>query len=125
MNRLENCVLKTSPIPPQRLTVDVDLAGIDVSELQDMVKLLLAVDSVSGATRTLDIEITDGLTLGGAYASLTPPVTFTQVGVTDSEQEIDLNIDRTRKFIRAEVTITGTTPIFETSLQMIGRTGQE
>jgi len=125
MNRLENCVLKTSPIPPQRLTVTVNLTGIDVSEFQDMVKLCLAVDSVSGASRTMDIEITDGLTLGGAYASMVPAVNFTQVGLTDSEQEIDLNIDSARPFIRAEVTIAGTTPIFETSLQMIGRTGQE
>jgi hypothetical protein len=125
MNRLENCVLKTSLIPPQRLTVTVNLTGVDVSEFQDMVKLCLAVDSVSGAGRTMDIEITDGLTLGGAYASLSPAVNFTQVGVTDSEQEIDFYIDSARPFIRAEVTIAGTTPIFETSLQMIGRTGQE
>lgn len=125
MNRLQNCLLKTSPIPPQRLTVTVNLTGIDVSELQDMVKLCLAVDSVSGAGRTMDIEITDGLTLGGAYASMVPAVNFTQVTTADSEQEIDLYIDRARAFIRAEVTIAGTTPIFETSLQMIGRTGQE
>ncbi|KKK57014.1 hypothetical protein LCGC14_3058730, partial [marine sediment metagenome] len=50
---------------------------------------------------------------------------FTQIALTDSEQEIDLYIDRARPFIRAEVTIAGTTPIFETSLSMIGRTGQE
>lgn len=125
MNRLENCVLKTSLIPPARLTVTGNETGVDVSEFQDMVKLLLAAQSVSGASRTLDIEITDGLTLGGAYASLSPAVTFTQVGLTDSEQEIDFYIDSARPFIRAEVIIAGTSPIFETSLQMIGRTGQE
>ena len=125
MNRLENCSLQTSLIAPQRLTVTVNETGVDVSELQDMVKLCLAVDSVSGAGRVMDIQITGGLTLGGAYASLVPPVTFTQVGATDSEQEIDFYIDSARSFIRAEVVIAGTTPIFETSLQMIGRTGQE
>ncbi len=125
MNRLENCSLKTSLLPPGRLTVDVNGTGVDVSDLQDMVKLLLAVDSVSGATRTLDIEITDGLTLGGAYASMVPAQNFAQVGLTDSEQELDIYIDSARPFIRAEVTITGTTPIYETSLQMIGRTGNE
>jgi hypothetical protein len=56
---------------------------------------------------------------------MVPPVTFTQVGATDSEQEIDIYIDRARPFIRAEIIIAGTSPIFETSLQMIGRTGQE
>lgn len=125
MNRLENCSLKTSLIPPARLTVTGNETGVDVSEFQDMVKLLLAAQSVSGAGRTMDIEITDGLTLGGAYASMVPPVNFTQVGVTDSEQEIDIYIDRARPFIRAEIVIAGTSPIFETSLQMIGRTGQE
>lgn len=125
MNRLERSLLKTSLLPPGRLTVTVNGTGVDVSEFQDMVKLILMAESVSGAGRTMDIEITDGLTLGGAYASLSPAVTFTQVGVTDSEQEININIDRTRNFIRAEVTIAGTTPIFETSLSMIGRTGNE
>ncbi len=125
MNRLENCSLKTSLLPPGQLTVTVNGTGVDVSEFQDMVKLVLAAESVSGAGRTMDIEITDGLTLGGAYASMVPAVNFTQVGVTDSEQEIDIYIDRARPFIRAEVTIAGTTPIFETSLQMIGRTGNE
>lgn len=125
MNRLENCSLKTSLIPPARLTVTGNETGVDVSEFQDMVKLLLAVQSVSGAGRTMDIEITDGLTLGGAYASMVPAVNFTQVTTSDFEEEIDLYVDRARPFIRAEVTIAGTTPIFETSLQMIGRTGQE
>lgn len=125
MNRLENCSLKTSLIPPAQLTVTGNETGVDVSEFQDMVKLLLAAQSVSGAGRTMDIEITDGLTLGGAYASMVPPVSFTQVGVTDSEQEIDLYIDRARPFIRAEIIIAGSSPVFETSLQMIGRTGQE
>jgi len=125
MNRLERTTLKTSLLPPGEQSVTVNGTGVNVSELQDMVKLLLMVESVSGAGRTMDIEITDGLTLGGAYASLVPAVTFAQVGVTDSEQEINLNVDRTRPFIRAEVTIAGTTPVFETSLSMIGRTGNE
>jgi hypothetical protein len=125
MNRLENCVLKTSLLPPGRLTVTVNGTGVDVSELQDMVKLILMAESVSGASRTLDIEITDGLTLAGAYASLVPPINFVQVTTADSEQELDINIERARNFIRAEVTITGTTPIYETSLSMVGRTGQE
>ena len=125
MNRLENCSLKTSLLPPAQRTVTVNGTGVDVSELQDMVKLILLVESVSGAGRTLDIEITDGLTLGGAYASMSPAVNFTQIGLTDSEQEIDLYIDRARPFIRAEITIAGTTPVFEVALAMIGRTGQE
>jgi hypothetical protein len=125
MNRLENCSLKTSLLPPGRLTVDVNGTGVDVSEFQDMVKLVLMVESVSGTSRTLDIAITDGLTLGGAYAAMSPAVEFTQVGLTDSEQEIDIYIDKARPFIRAECDIEGTTPIFEVSLSMIGRTGQE
>lgn len=125
MNRLENCSLKTSLLPPGRLTVDVNGTGVDVSEFQDMVKLILMAESVSGATRTLDIEITDGLTLGGSYASMVPAQNFTQVTTSDSEQELDVYIDAARPFIRAEVTITGSTPIYEASLSMIGRTGQE
>jgi len=125
MNRLENCSLKTSLIPPAQHIVTVNGTGIDVSEFQDMIKLILLVQSVSGAGRTLDIEITDGLTLGGAYASMVPAVNFTQITTTDSEQEIDIYIDRARPFIRAELTIAGTTPIYEAALAMIGRTGQE
>ena len=125
MNRLNRSLLKTSLLPPGRLTVTVNGTGVNVSEFQDFVKLVLMTESVSGAGRTMDIEITDGLTLGGSYASLVPAVNFTQVTTADSEQEINLNVDRARPFIRAEVTIAGTTPIFETSLSMIGRTGEE
>lgn len=125
MNRLENCSLKTSLLPPGRLTVDVNGIGVDVSEFQDMVKLVLMAESVSGAGRTLDIAITDGETLGGAYAAMSPAVDFAQVGTADSEQEIDIYIDRARPFIRAECDLEGSSPIFEVSLSMIGRTGNE
>lgn len=125
MNRLERSNLQTSLLPPGRLTVTVNGTGIDVSQLQAMAKFVLMAESVSGATRTMNIEITDGLTLGGAYASLSPPVVFAEVALVDSEQSLDIDIDRFRPFIRAEVTITGTTPIFETSLSLIGRSGNE
>lgn len=125
MNRLENCSLKTSLLPPGRLTIDVNGTGVDVSELQDMVKAVLMVEAISGTTPTLDIEITDGLTLGGSYASMVPAVNFTQVTDADSEQERDIYIDAARPFIRAECDLEGTTPIYEVSLSLIGRTGQE
>lgn len=125
MNRLERSSLKTSLLPPGQQTTTGNGTGVDVSELQDMVKLILMAESVSGGSRTMDIEITDGLTLGGSYASMVPAVNFTQVGLTDSEQELNINIDRARPFIRAEVTIAGSTPIFEVSLSMLGRTGNE
>ncbi len=125
MNRLENCLLKTSLVPPAQHITTVNGTGVDVSEFQDMVKLILLVQSTSGAGRTLDIEITDGLTLGGAYASMSPAVNFVQITTADDEQEIDIYVDRARQFIRAELTIAGTTPIYEVALAMIGRTGQE
>ena len=125
MNRLERCELKTSLVPPARHITTANGTGIDVSEFQDMIKLVLLVQSVSGAGRTLDIEITDGLTLGGSYASLSPAVNFVQITTTDSEQELDIYVDRARPFIRAEMTIAGSTPIFEVALAVIGRTGQE
>ncbi len=125
MNRLERTSLQTSLLPPGRLTIDVNGTGVEVAELQDMVKLILMVEAISGTTPTLDIEITGGDTLGGAYASLSPAVNFTQVTDADSEQEIDLNIDSAPNFIRAEADLEGTTPIYEVSLSMLGRTGQE
>jgi len=125
MNRLERTNLQTDLIPLAEHTVTVNGTGISVAELQDMVKLILLVDSKSGAGRTLDIEIEDGDTLGGAYASLSPPVTFAQVGVTDAQEAIDLKIDSTRAFIRAALTIAGTSPVFHVGLAVLGRTGNE
>ena len=125
MNRLRRALLKTQLIPNAEHITTVNGTGVDVRELQDFVKLILDVDSKSGAGRTLDIEIEDGLTLGGSYASLVPPVTFTQVTTSALQEAINLNTDRTRGFIRAALTIAGTTPIFHVSLTMLGRTGQE
>lgn len=125
MNRIERTLLQTALIPLTEHTVTVNGTGVDVAELQDMVKLILSVESISGAGRLLDVEIEDGDTLGGSYASLVPPVTFTQVGVTDAQEAINLKIDGTRAFIRAAITIAGSTPIFQVGLTMLGRTGQE
>lgn len=125
MNRIERTNLQTALIPLAQHTVTVNGTGIDVAELQDMVKLILSVESISGAGRLLDVEIEDGDTLGGSYASLSPPVTFAQVGVSDAQEAINLKVDGTRAFIRAAITIAGSSPIFQVGLTMLGRTGQE
>ena len=125
MNKLRSVLLKTQLIPNAEHGTTVNGTGVDVSEFQDFVKLILDVDSKSGAGRTLDIEIEDGLTLGGAYASLSPAVTFTQVTTAALQEAINLNVDSVRPFIRAALTIAGTSPLFHVSLTMLGRTGQE
>lgn len=125
MNRLENCNLQTALVPVAEHIIDFNGTGIDISELQDTGMIVLMVESVSGAGRTLDVEIEDGLTLGGAYASASPPVNFTQVGLTSAEEAITIYLEGLRNFIRAAVTIAGTSPVFRMGMILIGRTGNE
>lgn len=125
MNRLENTVLQTALLPNSNQVADFQGTGVAVSELQDMVKIIMMVRSVSGAGRTMDIAIEDAAVLGGPYTALSPAVAFAQVGLTDSEQELNLYIEGVREFIRVNGTILGTTPVFEVGVVFLGRTGQQ
>lgn len=122
MNRLEKAVLQTAIIPVEEKTSSFNSSAIDISGLQDMGKLVLMVEAVSGTDPTLDIEIEHGLTSGGSFASISPSVDFVQVEDADSEQEINLYLDGLKQFIRAAVTIGGTdTPTFRLGLVLLGR----
>ena len=122
MNRLEKAVLQTAIIPVAEHTTSFDSSAIEIAELQDMGKLVLMVEAVQGTDPTLNIEIEDGLTSGGSFASASPSIDFTEVTDTDSEQELNIYLDGLRNFIRAAVTITGTdTPTFRLGLVLLGR----
>ncbi len=122
MNRLENTSLQTAIIPLSEKTSSFDSSAIEIADLQDMGKLVLMVEAVQGTNPTLNIEIEDGLTSGGSFASVSPSIDFDEVTSSDSEQQIHIYLDGLRNFIRAAVTIGGTdTPTFRMGLVLIGR----
>ena len=125
MNRLENTILQPALVANSNQTTTFNGTGVAVAELQDMCKIILIARSVSGAGRTMDVAIEDAAILAGPYAALSPALAFTQVGLTDSEQAINLYLEGVREFIRAAVVIAGTTPVYEMGVIFLARTGQQ
>ena len=125
MNKLKQCTLQATLFPAGPLTADENGAGIDVRELVDNGKLVLLVEAVSGTTPTCDARIQDCDTIGGTYADLVPALAFTQIAAVDSQQAIDIDLDRTRGFIRIAFDTGGTTPVYEAGCVLLGRTNQD
>lgn len=110
--QLQNVVLQTALLPVQEVTASLNGTGIPVAVLKDDGLIVLMVESVSGAGRTLDVAVEDATTLGGSYAALSPAVAFVQVTTSDAEQAILLYLEGVREFIRIALTVAGTSPIY-------------
>lgn len=124
MNKLRQCTMQTALFPAQAITVDANGTGVDVRELVDNGKIILAIEAVSGTTPTLAARIQESVTIGGSYADLVPPVAFAGITDSDSEQAIDIDFDRTLGFIRLAIDTGGSTPVYEGSCLLLGRTAQ-
>lgn len=125
MNKLRQCTMRTALFPAAAITVDVNGSGVDVQELTDNGKIIIVVEAVSGTNPTLDARIQDSDAIAGTFADLVPPLAFAQIVDADSEQAIDIDFDRTRGFIRVAIDTGGTTPVYEGSCTMLGRTNQD
>lgn len=125
MNKLRQCTLQGTLFPAGPLTADENGSGVDVRELQDNGKIILLVEAVSGTTPTLAARIQHSDAIAGSYADLVPPVAFAAIAAVDSQQAIDIDLDRTLGFIRIAFDTGGTTPVYEAGCVLLGRTGQD
>ena len=123
MNRIENTEMQTALMPVQELSGvgATNGTGIPIAQLLDVGKIVLMAESVSGAGRTLNVKIQHSDVLGSGYADLSPAVAFTEVGLTDAEQAINLYLDGAKGFIRVVATLAGTSPIYRVGVALIAK----
>ena len=94
-------------------------SAIDLLEYDGDVLLVLDCAAGTGTSPTLDIKITECATTGGTYTDLSGAA-FTQVVDAASMQTLVINKDSAERFVKIVQTITGSSPSFTFSVNLIG-----
>ena len=94
-------------------------SAIDLLEYDGDVLLVLDCAAGTGTSPTLDIKLTECATTGGTYTDLSG-ATFTQVTDSASMQTLVINKDSAERYIKIVQTITGSSPSFTFSVNLIG-----
>jgi len=107
-------------LPGARRTASGNGSGVDVRDYVGAAKVVLISSAGGGATPTLDVKIQDSDD-NSTFADVSGAA-FTQVtDAAASLQELHLNLDSVKRYIRAVATIAGTTPTFDGGVILIGQ----
>jgi hypothetical protein len=93
--------------------------GQDVSNLEGHAIAILDVTAESGTSPTLDVKLQESDTVGGTYTDIVGAA-FTQVTTVSGLQKLALEIQMTKKFVRAVGTAGGTSPVYGWGVQLLG-----
>lgn len=107
-----------SLIAAQAIAATANGTGVDIKDYVGTMQLLLDSGAGAGTTPTLDVKIQDSDD-NTAFADVTGKA-FTQVTTVASRQQMVLDTNAVRRYIRAVSTLGGTTPSFPISLQGVG-----
>ena len=94
-------------------------SAIDLLEYDGDVLLVLDCAAGTGTSPTLDVKITNSDASNGTYTDLSGAA-FTQVVDAASMQTLVINKDSAERYIKIVQTITGSSPSFTFSVNLIG-----
>ena len=94
-------------------------SAIDLLEYDGDVLLVLDCAAGTGTSPTLDVKITNSDASSGTYTDLSGAA-FTQVVDAASMQTLVINKDSAERYIKIGQTITGSSPSFTFSINLIG-----
>ena len=94
-------------------------SAIDLLEYDGDVLLVLDCAAGTGTSPTLDVKITNSDASSGTYTDLSG-ATFTQVTDSASMQTLVINKDSAERYIKIVQTITGSSPSFTFSINLVG-----
>ena len=101
-------------------TADANGAGADLQGYQGVLKIVLDSGAGGGTTPTLDVKIQDSAD-NSTFADVLGKV-FTQVtGASASIQSLAIDTRAVKRYIRADLTITGTSPTFGLAVTAVGQ----
>ena len=92
---------------------------MDLQGYQGVSKVVLNSGAGGGTTPTLDAKIQDSAD-NSAFADI-PGKVFTQIGTAASIQSLAIDTRAIRRYIRAVLTITGTSPTFGLAVTAVGQ----
>ena len=100
-------------------TANADGVGVDLQGYQGALKVILNSGAGGGTSPTLDIKIQDSAD-NSVFADVSGKV-FTQVTGVASIQSLAIDTRAVRRYIRAALTITGTSPTFGLAITAVGQ----
>ena len=100
-------------------TADAEGTGMDLQGYQGVLKVVLNSGAGGGTTPTLDAKIQDSAD-NSTFADVLGKV-FTQVTGSASIQSLAIDTRAIRRYIRAALTITGTSPTFGLAVTAVGQ----
>ena len=100
-------------------TADANGAGADLQGYQGVLKIILDSGAGGGTTPTLDVKIQDS-TDNSSFTDVVGK-TFAQVTTIASLQSLGIDTRAVRRYIRAVLTIAGTSPTFGLAVVVIGQ----
>jgi len=100
-------------------TADAEEAGMDLQGYQGVSKVVLNSGAGGGTTPTLDAKIQDSAD-NSTFADI-PGKVFTQVTGNASIQSLAIDTRAVKRYIRADLTITGTSPTFGLAVTAVGQ----
>lgn len=95
-------------------------SAVDIRDFQGMAKLVLNSGAMGGTTPTSNIKLqhSDDGSTGWADVS---GIAFTQVAAAVSHQELLLNVDQVKRYVRTVNTVAGTTPTQAFGVTLVGK----
>jgi hypothetical protein len=127
---ITNSLLNATPatlLPAASRSASANGTGVDVSLYEGHAIVLVELTNVSGTTPTADFKLQECDTSGGTYTdlgaagSLHAAVAATQVGAASSLQKLAVEIQATKKYVRAVLTLGGTSPVYTCSAYIVGQ----
>ena len=100
-------------------TADANGAGADLQGYQGVLKIVLDSGAGGGTTPTLDVKIQDSAD-NDNFTDVVDKA-FAQVTTTASLQSLGIDTRAVRRYIRAVLTITGTSPTFGLAVVAAGQ----
>ena len=94
-------------------------SAVDLLAFDGDVVMILDSAAGTGTTPTLDVSFTHSDTSAGTYTAISGS-SFAQVTGTASQQRIAIDKDTAKRFIKANYTISGTSPSFTFSVNALG-----
>jgi len=107
-------------VAPARKTATANGTGFDLRDYDGETKIILSTSAGGGTTPTLDVKIQDSAdnstftdVSGKAFAQVTDAADYTG--------DLEIVCNEVRRYIRAVITITGTSPTFDMALVAVAK----
>jgi len=103
-----------------RVSATGSQTGISIVDYIGTLKVVLSASKVSGTTPTLAVKLEESDTVGGTYTDVTGGG-FTTLSDASGTETIHVDTRGLKSFIRVTETLGGTSPVFDSSVIVVGR----